>query len=68
LIGNISIYFEDFYIRHKAFKELRKGLGEIAEGLMTPSGREIGMPAPESAEFTKKTSTVFGEYEWMNPL
>lgn len=30
-----------------------KGLGETAEGVMTPSGWEIGMPTPGSDEFTK---------------
>jgi branched-chain amino acid transport system substrate-binding protein len=30
-----------------------QGLGETAEGVMTPSGWEIGMPTPGSNEFTK---------------
>ncbi len=31
----------------------QQGLGDTAEGVMTPSGWEIGMPTPGSDEFTK---------------
>jgi branched-chain amino acid transport system substrate-binding protein len=38
-----------------------EGLGEVAEGVMTPSGWEIGVPTPGSDEFTKAYREMWDE-------